>query len=316
MEILRSFRRYAVSTVYVLLTITVITAPVFAAHPGKNGRIAFVASLTGTNQLYTINPDGSDLFQVTNLPPANDGLAWFPDFSPDGRQIVFGHDMTGALELYIINADGSGLTQITHGGGLVPRWSPDGTHLVFSKFVAISPLFPDVGAGVIATIKADGTDEKLLSSRVWDSLDGEYTPDGKHIVFETSTDGYTAALWIMNTDGSHQRRLTDPELQAGYPDVSPDGKQIIFYNNQNSPKLNSIFKVNIDGTGATRLTGPGPLDTLAAYSPDGSKILFMSDRRSPSTSFDIFIMNADGSNQTPLIEGGLIPNWGPKPQDH
>jgi len=315
-EILRSLRRYAVSTVYVLLTIAVISSPVFAAHPGKSGRIAFVAGLTGTNQLYTINPDGSDLFQVTNLPPANDGLAWFPDFSPDGRQIAFGHDMTGALELYIINADGSGLTQITHGGGLVPRWSPDGTHLVFSKFVAISPLFPDVGAGVIATIKADGTDEKLLSSRVWDSLDGEYTPDGKHIVFETTTDGYVAALWIMNTDGSHQRRLTDPELEAGYPDISPDGKQIIFYNNQNTPKLNNIFKVNIDGTGATRLTGPGPLDTLAAYSPDGSKILFMSDRRSPGTAFDIFIMNADGSNQMLLIEGGLIPNWGPKPQDH
>ena len=315
MEILRNFRRHALSTAYVLVAITVINSPVLAAHSGKNGRIAFVAGLTGTNQLYTVNPDGSDLLQVTNLPPANDGLAWFPDFSPDGQRIVFAHDMTGRLELYIVNTDGTGLTQITHGGGAVPRWSPDGSHLVFSTGVDISPLFPGVGVGVIATIKADGTDEKLLSSRVWDSLDGEYTPDGKHIIFETQTDGYVAALWIMNTDGSHQRRLTDPELQAGYPDVSPDGKQIIFYNNQNSPKLNNIFKLNIDGTGVTRLTGPGPLDTLAAYSPDGRKILFMSDRRSPGTSFDIFIMNADGSNQTLLIEGGLIPNWGPKPQD-
>ena len=314
METVRNFRRYAVSTVYVLLTIAVINLPALAAHPGKNGRIAFVASLTGTNQLYTVNPDGSDLFQVTNLPPAKDGLAWFPDFSPDGRQIAFGHDMTGTLELYVINTDGSGLTQITHGGGLVPRWSPDGTHLVFSKFVVISPLFPDVGAGVIATIKADGTDEKLLSSRVWDSLDGEYTQDGKHIVFETTTDGYVAALWIMNTDGSHQRRLTAPELESGYPDISPDSKQMIFYNNQNTPKLNSIFRANIDGTGATRLTGPGHEDTLAAYSPDGTKILFMSDRQSPG-GFDIWVMDADGSNQKLLIKDGGIPNWGPKPQD-
>ena len=314
METLRNFRRYAVSTAYVLLTITVVNSPALAAHPGKNGRIAFVTSQTGTNQLYTVNPDGSDLFQVTNLPPANDGLAWFPDFSPDGQRIAFAHDMTGRLELYIINADGSGLTQITHGGGAIPRWSPDGTHLVFGKFVDISPLFPGVGVGVIATIKADGTREKLLSSRVWDSLDGEYTPDGKHIVFETQTDGYVAALWIMNTDGSQQRRLTAPELESGDPDISPDGRQIIFYNNQNTPKLNSIFKVNIDGTGATRLTGPGHEDTLAAYSPDGSKILFMSDRQSPG-GFDIFIMDADGSNQKLLIKDGLIPNWGPKPQD-
>lgn len=285
MEVLRNFRRHAVSTVYVLLAITVINSPVLAAHPGKNGRIAFVASLTGTNQLYTVNPDGSDLFQVTSLPPSNDGLAWFPDFSPDGQRIVFAHDVTGRLELYIVNTDGTGLTQITHGGGAVPRWSPDGSHLVFSTGVDISPLFPGVGVGVIATIKADGTDEKLLSSRVWDSLDGEYTPDGKHIIFETQTDGYVSALWVMNTDGSHQRRLTASELEAGYPDISPDGKQIIFYNNQNTPKLNSIFKVNIDGTGTTRLTGPGPLDTLAGYSPDGSKILFMSDRRAPVSIF-------------------------------
>jgi len=313
-EKLRNLPRYAVGTVYVLLTITIINLPVLAAHPGKNGRIAFVSSLTGTNQLYTVDADGSDLFQVTNLPPSNDGLAWFPDFSPDGQRIAFAHDMTGRLELYIINADGSGLTQITHGGGLVPRWSPDGSHLVFSRPVDISPLFPGVGAGVIATIKADGTGEKLLSSRVWDSLDGEYTQDGKHIVFETQTDGYVAALWIMNTDGSHQRRLTASELESAYPDISPDGKQMIFYNNQNTPKLNSIFKANIDGTGATRLTGPGHEDTLAAYSPDGSKILFMSDRQSPG-GFDIWVMDADGANQKLLIKDAGIPNWGPKTQD-
>lgn len=314
METLRNFRRCSVSTVYLLLTIAVINMPALAAHPGKNGRIAFVASLTGTNQLYTVNPDGSDLVQVTNLPPANDGLAWFPDFSPDGQRIAFAHDMTGVLELYVINADGTGLTQITHGGGLVPRWSPDGSHLVFSRPVDISPLFPGVGVGVIATMKADGTDEKLLSSRVWDSLDGEYTQDGKHIVFETQTDGYVATLWIMNTDGSHQRRLTASELESGYPDISPDGKHMIFYNNQNTPKLNSIFRANIDGTGATRLTGPGQEDTLAAYSPDGAKILFMSDRQSPG-GFDIWVMDADGSNQKLLIKDAAIPNWGPKPQE-
>ena len=91
--------------------------------------------MSGTFQLYTIKPDGSDLFLVTNLPPTSDST-WFPDYSPDGKQIVFSHDMTGSLELYVINADGTGLRQLTRIDGtdkLFPRWSPDGLQLVFLR---------------------------------------------------------------------------------------------------------------------------------------------------------------------------------------
>src|SRR4051812_22431098 len=80
-----------------------------AADRGKNGKIAFFANLTGVAQIYTINPDGTDLFQVTDLPQASDFFALAPDFSPGGRLIVFPHDVTGALELYVVNADGTGL---------------------------------------------------------------------------------------------------------------------------------------------------------------------------------------------------------------
>src|SRR5215469_7700545 len=96
-----------------VLLFTVGTA--HATYPGKNGRIAFVSNLSGTYQLYSINPDGSDMLQITHLPPTDNAL-WTPDYSPDGRQIIFSHDMTGALEMYVINADGTGLTQITHDG--------------------------------------------------------------------------------------------------------------------------------------------------------------------------------------------------------
>jgi len=82
-----------------------------------------------------MNPDGSDLFQVTNLPPTTNS-SWFQDYSPDGKQIVFSHDMTGSLELYVINADGTGLRQLTKIDGtdkLFPRWSPKGLRIVFLR---------------------------------------------------------------------------------------------------------------------------------------------------------------------------------------
>src|SRR5262249_11240829 len=141
-----------------------------------------------------------------------------------------------------------------------------------------------------------------LTTPVWESFGQTYTPDGRHIIFASQIDGFVSALWIMDVDGQHQRRLTDPELEPGNPDVSPDGKQIVFFIGQDTPKPSSVFKVNIDGSGATRLTSEGQMDTLAVYSPDGEKILFMSDRLSPG-SFDTFVMNADGSDQTLLIKG-------------
>jgi Tol biopolymer transport system component len=106
--------------------------------------------------------------------------------------------------------------------------------------------------------------------------------------------------------------LTAPELEAGTPDVSPDGKQVVFYTYANTVKPPSIFKMNIDGSGVTRLTSSGDPDGLPVYSPDGTKILYMSNSLSPG-SFDTFIMNANGSNKKRLIEGASFPNWGTQP---
>jgi len=308
-------RNFASASLFAVV-ILILSAPfAFAADPGTNGRIAFVADFSGSRQLYTVNADGTDLVQLTNLPGGTSDLTWLIDYSPDGKQIVFSHDMTGPVELYVINADGTNLRQITHDGGLAagPRWSPDGKHIVFSKGVALSPDFPDVGGLVVTTIKSDGTGkERLLTSRVWESLGADYTADGKHIVFSSQMGGLVSALWIMDVNGSHKRRLTEPELQAGRADVSPDGTQVVFYTNQDTPQPTSIFKMNIDGSGVTRLTSSGHMDTLPVFSPDGTKILYMSDRLSPS--FDTFVMNADGSHKKRIIVGGLGPNWGSQPE--
>lgn len=117
-----------------------------------------------------MNPDGSDLFQITNL-PSTENLAWFQDYSPDGRRLVFCHDMTGATELYVINVDGSGLQQITNDGteNIFPRWSPDGTRILFSTLF-IGDRF---GAHHLATVRPDGSDRKLVTNVLFDDYQAE-----------------------------------------------------------------------------------------------------------------------------------------------
>src|SRR6516164_6393556 len=155
------------------LTLILFSALASATFAGKNGRITFVADLSGTFQLYTINPDGSGLFQVTSLPTTSNST-WFPDYSPDGKQIVFCHDMTGSLELYVINGDGTGLKQITKIDGtdkLFARWSPDGRRLVFLRVEGILEaisLMPSDGSGEIRDLTRDP----------WDVYQPTFTPDG------------------------------------------------------------------------------------------------------------------------------------------
>jgi len=282
-----------------------------ATYKGVNGRIAFPANTTGTWQLYTMNPDGSDVFRVTDLPPT-ENFSWFPDFSPDGKRIVFCHDMTGAVELYVINVDGTGLTQITNDGAenIFPRWSPDGKRIVFSKLFA-----PGFGFHHIVTMNADGTDRKQLTNRLWDDYQPEYTADGRHIIFASNVGGLVSAVWIMNLDGSGQKRLTAAPLEAGGVDVSPDGVRMVFYSQQNTERPTSLWTSNISGDDLKRLTRPEQLVAVnPAYSPDGTKILFNGGLPSDPAQH-LFLMNSNGTRLILLnecLDGCPLPDWGAK----
>lgn len=127
------------------------------------------------------------------------------------------------------------------------------------------------------------------------------------IVFSSSRSG-NSAIWIMNEDGSGQTQLTFSADNETSPSFSPEGCRIA-YVNQNAKELKIM---NVDGTNQRVIyTTSAYQIAFTAWSPDGSKIAF---REGPYNQYDIWVVNADGSNPVNLTNDGMhngIPGWSP-----
>ena len=101
----------------------------------------------------------------------------------------------------------------------------------------------------------------------------------------------------MRADGTSPRRLTDhSNSNDSWPDLSPDGKKIVYvsYKNWYGDRRDSeIYVMDADGAHVTRLTENNFLDSHPVWSPDGGKIAFATNR---DGNWEIYAMNADGSN--------------------
>src|SRR5689334_193771 len=130
------------STYLMILTVIVLVttiSPSYGQTSITNGKIAFASDMDGDFEIYTINPDGTDLRQLT-FNEFDDGA---PEWSPDGQQIAF-HSVNeeNRVHIFVMNADGSEQVDLLQEGSY-PIWSPDGTQIAFA-FHNYSTGIPDV----------------------------------------------------------------------------------------------------------------------------------------------------------------------------
>ena len=133
-------------------------------------------------------------------------------------------------------------------------------------------------------------------------------PPLSKIIF-TSSRNDNEEIYVMETDGSNQTRLTNNSAADSNPAWSPDGTKIAFHSNRDGNW--QIYIMNADGSNQARLTNSPFSDSNPAWSPDGTKIAFMSDRCGYRA---MYVMNANGTNQTYLtICHGTdnYPAWSP-----
>ena len=211
--------------------------------------------------IFTANPDGSDLKQLTNTP----GYDAEATISIDGKKIAFTSLRHGDLDIYSMDADGRHVKQLTHelgyDGG--PFYSPDRKWIVYRAYhpqteKEISDYKELLQQNLIRPtslelwiMKADGSGKRQITNLGAASFGPSFLNDGKRIVFSSNYDPVTHStggmgnfeLWLINSDGSGLERITYSDGFDGFPMFSPDGKKLVWASNRNAkaPHESNVF---------------------------------------------------------------------------
>lgn len=277
----------------------------------------FSESWRQNQPLFSIDPE----FELAYSDP-------FPAFSHDGKRLAVTHSVsnrgTGAsslLSVSVMNPDGTNAKSIFHGQegdlALSPQWSPNDDWIAFGRGFYFLPRGKPAR---IMMMRPDGSELRDVTRTAGNSGFPSWSPDGKRMVFRFWSET-EYGLRIINLDDGSTTQLTSGS--DNFPAWSPKGDVILF--TRFSEADYDLYTIRPDGTGLKRLTTAPGNDAHAVWSPDGKHVLFSSARLGfkdeaplhdsiPQPYGELFVMNADGSNQRPLTDNqweDATPAWAP-----
>jgi Tol biopolymer transport system component len=306
-----------------------LAGPAPAKVSGPNGRIALVRfnPALGDTVTYTVNPDGSNLQQL----PFS-GHSEFPHWSPDGSELsIFTgcSDGTETCAATIVDPDTGTFREFKWPDPTLEThcaiWSPDGQRLACNSFGVTDPS----RNGIYTIRSSDGGGlMRITSNPGGNDFPGDYSPDGKRIVFVRSNGGGPVGLFVVKLNGSGLRQIPtsslilDGECAVSCPSWSPSGTQILFSARTDPDHRLAIWVVDADGSGLHKLpispacggsfSDPRSISCMQpGWSPDGTKIVF-TRISADGTQSNIFTVNADGSSlsQVTTSGGAGLADWG------
>jgi len=197
--------------------------------------------------------------------------------------VAFASDRDKSIHIHTINPDGTDVRSTSDDNRTIdglPRWSPDGSRIVFSSNQS--------GNYQIWSMNADGSDRKRLTDLKGRSALPRWSPDGSKIVFTSEVrdaEGSTSLeIFVMNSDGGGVQQLTSP-AQAAVGGAGHSESEKMAWN------------------------------SVPAWSPDGSRIIFASNREGDGVTPTLYTMNPDGSDQKKfgliVAVDGSEPDWSP-----
>lgn len=186
----------------------VLTSPEYS----PNGQMITFTRWAPNSERYQIMIMESNGKNPSNIPRIE---GWDPTWSPDGKQILFASSRNGPVQLFVVREDGKNLRQVTNLPAMRGRsdWSPDGQSIVtYSGEPWHRELY---------IMSADGSGARQLTPTGGNSQGPSFSPDGKWVAFTAYFDKYNdihgCEIYIIRTDGTDLRRLTENE----YCDYQP-----------------------------------------------------------------------------------------------
>ena len=243
---------------------------------------------TKTAQLMTVGILGALAVAGATAPPAsatyegNNGRIAFGAFFDSNRQADIWSTKPGEADLH----------QLTNSPGhdICPAYSADGKSIAFCS--------DRTGAYEIWVMDANGKHERQVTQLGTYAVFPDFSPDGSRLAFsaESAGEGNTD-LWLVPTAGGAPTRLTDtPDALEENPVWSPDGNTILFVRIAGDFSGGQLWTMDVASGQQTQLTyDPTFKDQTPDWGPDGTRIAYAADD-------DIWIMNADGTNQVNLTD--------------
>jgi Tol biopolymer transport system component len=289
------------------------TSPVWSSD-GK--RLAFLSDRSGSLQIYSMNPDGTELIQLTNI---SDTEYWgYKNWSPDGKYLVAQRipiESTSSgrhINLYLINTDGSGAIQLTENESRAdhsPKWSPGGEQIAFIRSESKSNRI----LSQIYTIRTDGTGLFNLSNPGRDDAAFTWSADGAWITHFSSPnncpfpgDCPASEIQSVRADGTERATLlvlpNSLTLDVARTDWSPDGMRVVMvsWDSPLGSAGNSYLSILSPFSNSDIVSRKIPGHIAQAYwSPDGQFFIYDSD---VSGNWDIYTLDANEVLQNPEAE--------------
>lgn len=277
-------------------------------------KIAYHSDRAGPTDIWVSGLDGTVLQNLTNGTGAN----YMPEWSPDGSQIVFESTRHGPLELYVMDADGANVRRLTYtySDNHEPDWSPDGSRIMFISLQG--------GDYDILLINPDGSGLVNLTN---DSTAMDWGPSWLPHEIDSSSDGGANGMlaycnqpvsapdiheiYTIHIDGTQKQQLIDAPFGLNHHEWSPgdDKMAVVGYVDGTT---SSIFTLDTDGSNLTRLTETAEVwDNEPSWSSDGVKLAWCRFYPSEGLRAEIWIMDADGTNQHTIGVAGDGVRWSP-----